>query len=80
MDTWLQKRSKGYWNVYAADTDRLLGWVRFDLRARGWRSYTVPASCIHPVELDRRLLRRHAVGLVVAWHTRTHPFRPNTTH
>lgn len=73
METWLQKRSIGCWNVRAADTDALLGWVLFDLRARGWRSYAVPTSWVHAVELDRRLIRRRAVTLVVEWHSRSHP-------
>jgi hypothetical protein len=73
MKTWLQKRSIGCWDVRAGDTNCLLGWVRFDLRARGWRSYTVPTSWVHAVELDRRLFRRRAVALVVEWHSRSHP-------
>ena len=73
MNTRLEKRSIGRWNVRVADTNDLLGWVRFDPRARGWRSYTVPTGWVHPIELDRRLFRRRAVALVVEWHTRSHP-------
>jgi hypothetical protein len=73
MNTRLEKRSIGCCNIRVADTDDLLGWVGFDLRARGWRSYTVPTSLVHPIELDRRLLRHRAVALVVEWHTRSYP-------
>jgi hypothetical protein len=73
MNTRLEKRSTGCWNIRVADSNDLLGWVRFDLRARGWRSYTVPTSWVHPIELDRRLFRHRAVALVVEWHTRSHP-------
>jgi hypothetical protein len=76
MDTRLEKHSFGYWNVRAADTNDLIGWVRFDPRAWGWRSYTVPTSWVRPVELDRRLLRRRAVALVVEWHSRSHRAHP----
>ena len=67
----------GCWNIRAADTNDVLGWVRFDLRARGWRGYTVPTSRVHPIELDRRLFRRRAVALVVEWHTRSYLSRPD---
>ncbi len=79
MNIRLEKRSIGCWNIRAADTNELLGWVHFDLRARGWRSYTVPNSWVHPIELDRRLFRRRAVALVVEWHTRSHPSHPDSS-
>jgi hypothetical protein len=74
MHTRLEKRSIGCWNVRAADTNDLLGWVQFDLRARVWRTYTVPTGWVHAIELDRRLFRHRAVALVLEWHSRLHPF------
>jgi hypothetical protein len=77
MDTRLEKRSIGCWNVRAADTNDLLGRVQFVLRARVWRTYTVPTGWLHAIELDRRLFRHRAVALILEWHSRFHRFHSN---